>query len=159
MARTEFAGNILTVRAVEDCIRATRKYSEGVNSKLFSRHPAQGEQFPSRVLTKYYEVAPEAKDDEYSCWLDKPATIETGATLADWLWGDTPRVDVLFRYNYPTNRAWILIYGGEPALALLKDKIPGLTTALSRVVAPSGDAVIPAPRHPELPPIVVHDAK
>ncbi len=152
MARTEFAGNILTVRAAEDCIRATSKYSEGVNSRLFSHHPAQGELFPSRVLTKYYEVHPEIDIDQIRSFWD------AAYTAADWLWSDTPIVNVLFRYNYLTNRAWVYVYGGEAALALLKDKIPGLTDMLKKVVTPP--SIVPTTAAlPEILPVVAHDAK
>jgi hypothetical protein len=130
MARTEFAGNILTIRAVEDCIRASHKYSEGISSRLFSHHPSQGERFPSRVLTKYYEVHPEIDLDQLRDFWD------VAFTTSDWLWGDPSMVNVLFRYNYATNRAWAYVYGGEPALLLLKDKIQGLTAALDSIVTP-----------------------
>ena len=49
---SEFNGNILDVRAVEDSIRATRKYTEGVKT-IFKKHPVQGMDFPSPVLKLY----------------------------------------------------------------------------------------------------------
>jgi hypothetical protein len=155
MARIEFGGSILAVRAIEDCIRASHKYSEGVNSKLFSHHPEQGEQFVSRTLTKYYEVHPEIDiDHAVSFW-------DAAYTATDWLWGDTPRVDVLFRYNYATNRAWAYVYGGEPALSLLRDKIVGLTEILARVssranLRPETEAIA---MQPGVIPATIHDAK
>ena len=58
--RSEFVGSILAVRAVEDTIRATKKYTKGAFSKP-PQHPIQGMDFPSRVLTEYYEVYPDTE--------------------------------------------------------------------------------------------------
>jgi len=120
--RSEFVGSILAVRAVEDAIRATKKYTKGAFQKP-AQHPIQGEDFPSRVLTEYYEVYP---DTEVG-W-DMPAS-EGWA----WLWGDTPHIDVLFRYNYQRDRAIVVIHGGNGVVKLLEEGIPGFGEALGRV--------------------------
>jgi hypothetical protein len=75
--KIEYTGSITEIRAVEDCIRATKKYTEGVMSK---KHPQliQGEDFPSRVLHKHYEFYP-----------------------------DTPCIRMSFRYDYRINKATI----------------------------------------------------
>jgi len=123
--RAEFTGNILTVRAVEDCIRATKKYSEGMLTR-FSRHPVQpiqGEDFPSRVLTKYYEVYPEME-------------VGLDMSIIDAVFlqaGETPHVEVRFHYNYQRNRAMITVYGGDGVVELLEDGIPGLKEMLANV--------------------------
>jgi len=122
--RSEFVGSILDVRAVEDCIRATKKYTKGAFSKA-TQHPMQGVEFPSRVLTEYYEVYPETEIS----W-DMPAS-----EAIDWLWGDVPHIDVLFKYSYPTNKAWVIIHGGDGIVHDLEKGIPGFTGAMAKVIA------------------------
>jgi len=121
--RNEFVGSILAVRAVEDTIRATRKYTKGAFQKSI-QHPIQGEEFPSRVLTEYYEVYP---DTELG-W-DMPAS-EGWA----WVWGDTPHIDVLFKYNYPRGKAIVIIHGGNGVVKLLGEGRSGFGEALDKVV-------------------------
>jgi len=121
--RNEFVGSILAVRAVEDTIRATKKYTKGA-FKSPVKHPIQGGEFPSRVLTEYYEVYP---DTELG-W-DMPAS-EGWA----WVWGDTPHIDVLFKYNYQRDKAIVIIHGGNGVVKLLGEGIPGFEEALGKVV-------------------------
>ena len=120
--RNEFIGSILAVRAVEDTIRATKKYTKGAFTKP-TPHPIQGGEFPSRVLTEYYEVYP---DTELG-W-DMPAS-EGWA----WVWGDTPHIDVLFKYNYLRDKAIVVIHGGNGVVKLLGEGIPGFEKALAHV--------------------------
>jgi hypothetical protein len=120
--RNEFVGSILAVRAVEDTIRATKKYTKGAFRKPF-QHPVQGENFPSRVMSEYYEVYP---DTEVG-W-DMPAS-EGWA----WVWGDTPHIDVVFRYNYQRDKAMVVVYGSNGVVKLLEDGIPGFAEALGKV--------------------------
>ena len=121
--RSEFVGSILAVRAVEDTIRATRKYTKGAFSKAI-QHPIQGEEFPSRVLTEYYEVYPDIE----SVW--DMSIIDA----AFWLAGETPHIDVLFKYNYQRDKAIVIIYGGNGVVKLLGEGIPGFAEALGKVV-------------------------
>lgn len=120
--RNEFVGSVLAVRAVEDTIRATKKYTEGVRT-IFAKHPVQGEDFPSRVLTKVYEVYPDIE----SVW--DMNIIDA----AFWLAGETPHVDVSFRYNYQRDKAIVIVYGGNGVVELLEEGIPGFGEALGRV--------------------------
>lgn len=124
--KNEFVGSILTVRDVEDTIRATKKYTKGAFSKTV-QHPIQGEDFPSRVLTEYYEVYPDLDMDK------KMPTWDAMLTFSDWLWGDTPHIDVLFRYNYQRNKAIVIIRGGNGVVQLLSEGIPGFEEALAKV--------------------------
>lgn len=121
--RNEFVGSILAVRAVEDTIRATKKYTEGFFTR-FAEHPVQGSEFPSRVLRKYYEVYP---DTEIG-W-DMPAS-EGWA----WVWGDTPHIDIDFKYNYQMDKAIVIIHGGDGVVKLLEGGIPGFGEALGKVI-------------------------
>lgn len=125
--RNEFSGNILAVRAVEDTIRATNKYTKGAFTKAV-QHPIQGEEFPSRVLTEYYEVYPDLDIGK------KMPAWDAALALSDWLWGDTPHIDVLFKYNYQRDKAIVIIHGGNGVVKLLGDGIPGFEEALSKVV-------------------------
>ena len=122
--RTEFVGDILSVRAVEDCIRSTRKYTKGAFRKP-ATHPIQGEEFPSKVLTEYYEVYPD---------------MEVGWDMlaADaWAWvlGDILHIDVFFHYNYATNKARVIIHGGNTVTRDLGKGVPGFSKALARTTA------------------------
>jgi len=119
-----FCGAIMLVRAVEDRVRATKKYTEGVGT-MRAKHPVQGEEFPSRKFVKYYEVYPEVEVS----W-DMPADV-----AIDWLWGETPCIDVLFNYDYRTNGAEIVVKDGAVAVKQLAKAIPGFSESLARVVA------------------------
>ncbi len=120
--KTEYTGDILSVRAVEDCIRATKNYTKDVFRRA-PRHPVQGEDFPSKVFTEHYEVYP----DTTICW-DMPV-----ADAIDWAWGEVSHVDITFWYSYPTNRAKITIGGGNGILAELYKGIPNLRRELSKL--------------------------
>ena len=121
--RNEYVGSILAVRAVEDTIRATRKYTKGAFTKP-TQHPIQGEEFPSRVLTEYYEVYPDMEVGvDMSVW-----------DFSDWVWGDTPHIDVLFKYNYQRDKAIVIIHGGNGVVKLLGEGIPGFDEALGKVI-------------------------
>lgn len=120
--RSEFFGGILAVRAVEDTIRATKKYTKGAFTKA-PQHPIQGGEFPSRVLTEYYEVYPD---------------VEVGWSMsvidaAFWLAGETPHIDILFKYNYQRDKAIVIIHGGNGVAKLLGEGIPGFNEALAKV--------------------------
>jgi len=124
----ELVGSIESVRAIEDTIRATKKYTKGVFRKPV-QHPIQGEDFPSKVLTEYYEVYP---------------TIEVGwdmpaGTALDWLWGEkasgekVPHIDVFFRYDYRNNKASVIIKNGINPTKLLEQYIPSFKETLSKL--------------------------
>ena len=123
MARNEFVGSILAVREVEDTIRATKKYTKGAFTKP-AQHPIQGEDFPSRVLTEYYEVYP---DIESTVW--DMSIIDA----AFWLSGETAHIDVLFKYNYQRNKAIVIVHGSNGVVKLLGEGIPGFEEALGKV--------------------------
>lgn len=119
-----YKGNINSIRAVEDAIRSSKKYTEGVMT-MRKTHPIQGEDFPSKVFCKYYEVYPELKIS----W-DMPA-----GTAIDWLWGEYESIDVTFRYDYRANKAYITINDGDKAVKLLSKTIPYFRSALMKVEA------------------------
>jgi len=126
--KNEFVGSILAVRAVEDTIRATRKYTKGVFTKP-ARHPIQGEEFPSRALTEYYEVYPSLDlDKQMPAW-------DAIMTFSDWLWGEIPHIEVLFKYNYQIDKAIVVIHGGNGVMRLLEEEIPGFAVALARIAS------------------------
>lgn len=120
--RKEFTGCILDTRAVEDCIRATKKYTKGAFSKDI-HHPIQGKDFPSKVITEYYEVYP----DVDISW-DMPAS-----TAWAWVWGDTAHIDVRFNYNYQKDLGRVVIFGNNGVINLLKESIPNLEGALIKL--------------------------
>lgn len=118
----EFRGNILAIRSVEDCIRATKKYTEGIQT-IRKTHPIQGEELPSRVFYKYYEVYPD---------------MEVGLDMNvkdffDWLWQDTPCIDVMFHYDYRANKASVLVRNGNSAVKKLTESIPGFGDVLKEI--------------------------
>lgn len=120
--KTIYKSNILLVRDLEDTIRATRKYTKGAFSKTVS-HPIQGEQFPSKVLTEYYEVYPDMEIG----W-----DMRAGDAWA-WIWGDVVHIDITFLYDYRDNKAKVTIHGGKDAMEKLKDGIPGFKAILAMI--------------------------
>ena len=118
----EFRGNILAIRSLEDCIRATKKYTEGIQT-IRKTHPVQGDGFPSQVFYKYYEVYP---DMEVGLDMDY-------RDFFDWLWRDTPCIDVMFHYDYRVNKASILVRDGDSAVKKLVGAIPGFGDALKGI--------------------------
>lgn len=118
----EFESNIKCIRAIEDCIRATSKYTEYVRNSL-NNHPIQGASHPSRVVTKHYEVTPEIEIN----W-DMPV-----GHLGDWLMGETTIIDVTFNYNYNVNKGKLTILNGNNAMESLCSGIPGFEILMNRV--------------------------
>jgi hypothetical protein len=126
--RNEFTGDIMSIRAVEDCIRASRKYTECLFTKV-NKHPEpiQGEEFPSRVLTKNYEVYPDVEAGWNMSIID----------AAFWLADRPGHIDVRFSYSYTLNRGRVVIYGSDNVVQLLKDSVPNLEDALTKL-CPNG---------------------
>jgi len=116
-------GNIGDIRAIEDCIRATKKYTEGIGTRR-AKHPVQGDGFPSKVFSKYYEVYPKIE----LSW-DMPAGV-----ALDWLWQDTPCLDVIFHYDYRANEASMTVRDGPEAKKQLVKAIPGFGDAVVKTV-------------------------
>lgn len=131
--KSEFSGNIVNIRAVEDAIRASKQYTEGL-STIWKRHPDPTiwdrpdplkRDGYSKVFRKHYEVYPGVEIN----W-NMPANV-----AIDWLWGDTPRVNVDFRYDYRINKASVVVRNGAMAVKELANTIPGFSDALARVMA------------------------
>lgn len=122
----EYEGNIASVRAVEDCIRATKKFTEGIRT-LRVNHPIQGEDFTSRVFCKYYEVYPYVDLDK------KYPILEVIGIAFDLAWRDTPCIDVVFRYDYRSNKASVTIRDGVVAVKELSNNIPNIGKALVEI--------------------------
>lgn len=122
--KIEYKGNVLLIRELEDTIRATRKYTKGAFSRATKpQQLIQGEQFPSKVLTEYYEVYP-----------DLELGWEMAATDAwAWVWGDVTHIDIVFLYDYRDNKARVTIHGGERAVKELGAGIPRFYAALERI--------------------------
>jgi len=125
--RSEFTGCILEVRAVEDCIRATRKYTKGAFTRP-AKHPIQGEEFPSGALSEFYEVYPEME----LSW-EMPASDAWA-----WVWGDTPHIDVRFLYNYQSNKGKVVVYGNDGVVGMLREGIPNFARALTKLTFDNG---------------------
>jgi len=121
--KNEYADNIYNVRAVEDAIRATKRYTVALST---SRRPEkiQGNGFPSKVFCIHYEVYPYA---------DISWDMPVGVAL-EWLTQYNPSVEVRFRYEYPVNKATISIFGGDGSVRMLNRSIHGFEKALSVVI-------------------------
>lgn len=118
-----YTGSIPDVQLLEDSIRATKKYTEGIRTKREHR-PIQGAEFSSRKFCKYYEVYP---------------TLEVGwqMSIIDaifWLGKGVSCVDVLLEYDYRSNKARVIM-DGEHEVQELKQAIPGFRDAIERVIA------------------------
>lgn len=120
--KTIYKSSILLVRDLEDTIRATKKYTKGAFSRAVS-HPIQGEQFPSKVLTEYYEVYPD---------LELGWDMRAGDAWA-WVWGDVVHIDITFLYDYRDNKAKVTVHGGRDAMEKLKEGIPGFRAMLALI--------------------------
>jgi hypothetical protein len=116
--KIEYTGSITEIRAVEDCIRATKKYTEGILSKKHPQ-PIQGADFPSRVLHKHYEFYPNVPEISWNMPVN---------TAVDWLFSDSPCVRVSFRYDYRANHATATVHNELDAETLRKT-VPGFTQA------------------------------
>jgi len=53
--------------------------------------------------------------------------------FADWVFGDTSCIDVMFHYDYRANKASILITEGNDAVRKLIESIPGFGDALRAI--------------------------
>lgn len=130
--RIRIAGSITAIRELEDCIRLTKKYTKGAFSKPV-KHPVQGAEFPSRVLTEYYEVYP----DVDVSWDMR------GSDAWAWVWGDVAHIDVWFHYDYRANVAWMIVGGGDTAIDGLVRGIPGFSAVLDRVRTTDAAKTVP----------------
>ena len=131
-SRIEFAGNIVGVRAVEDSIRSTKKYTEGIGT-IRKKHPIQGEDFPSKMFCKYYEVYPGLDVRQGEIW------EKSAGTWWSWQWGEIRHIDVLFNYDYRENKATVIVQDGADAVTELARAIPGFSDALARVITGQSD--------------------
>ncbi len=116
-----YSGTITTVQAVEDSIRATKKYTEGIRT-MREHHPVQGTEFSCRKFCKRYEVYP---------------TLEVGwdMSIIDaifWLGKGVSCVNVLFEYDYRDNKARVIMDDLSDTKELIS-AIPGFKYALERV--------------------------
>ncbi len=128
--KTELKSNILLARDLEDTIRVTKKYTKGAFSKAV-KHPIQGEQFPSKVLTEYYEVYPD---------LELGWDMRAGDAWA-WVWGDVLHIDIIFLYDYRENKAKVVIHGGKDTVRQLRKGIPNFGTVLDKILEETGNEV------------------
>lgn len=119
-----FTGNIGTIREIEDCIRQTKKYTEGLQT-AGRKHPIaiQGEDFSSRTFCKHYEVYPDL-DISWDMLVDD---------FMDWLWKDVRCINVMFYYDYRGNKAYMYIKEGIEAVKELNDNIPGMRDRLVKL--------------------------
>ena len=120
--RNEFVGSILSVRTVEDTIRATKRYTKGLFRKPIN-HPIQGGDFPSRVLTEHYEYYPHIEPNLDMSIID----------AVFWLADCEPHIDIDFSYNYLRGKAIVIVHGGDGVMKLLEDGVPGFKDALVKL--------------------------
>jgi len=121
--RTEYEGTIITVRDLEDAIRATRRYTKGAFHKA-PDHPIQGSEFPSRFVTEFYEVYPS---------LDIGWDMAASDAWA-WVWGDVSHIEVLFQYDYRNNKARMIVRGGRAVVEELVKGIPNFEERIAKVM-------------------------
>ena len=126
----EFAGDIMNVRAIEDSIRMTKKYTEGLGT-MRKHHPIQGDDIPSKVFCKFYEVYPT---------MDVTWDMSIGKGI-DMILGDLPIIRVTFRYDYRTGEASFTVNDGPDAMNDLCSAIPGFAVALAVIKSEQKAAV------------------
>lgn len=128
--KSEVTSNIGDIRAIEDCIRASKKYTEGLGT-LDRHHPvrAQGGEFPSVVFCKNYEVYPDVAEVSW----DMPV----GQAL-DWL-SEARCVNFRFYYDYRNNTATVSLPSLDDELwEKLKAAVPGFSAAFKKARIGSG---------------------
>lgn len=128
VCRSEFVGNIASVRAVEDAIRATRRYLETFQT-MSNIHPSQAD-WPSRKFTKHYEVYPDT-DLSWDMPLGKALAWVAGADV----------VRMAFRYDYRLNVAVVEVNGGPEVVKKLAAKVPGFSEGVAKVIVAGGERV------------------
>ena len=89
-------GSIQQIRMLEDCIRATSRYTEGIFTEQ-KEHPIQGKEFASKAFCKVYEVYP---DNEI------PTFDSSIADLGNFL-SNIRKLTVKFFYDYRSNKATV----------------------------------------------------
>lgn len=127
---SKYDSDINSLRALEDCIRATKKYTEGVMTMRHEHPLIQGEDFPSKVFCKYYEVYPDVDTSNMSA-----------GTIVEWLSGYKKHIDVVFRYDYRYDKAAISIHDGVDAVKQLAQEIPNFSDALAKVISGNGQKI------------------
>jgi len=114
----EITGLISEIRAIEDAIRTSKKYTEGL-ATLRQHHPVQGEDFPSKVVTKHYEVYPDMKVS---------MDMLVGDAL-DLLWDEKERIKVTFCYDYRKPEGSVQ-FKSQADIDRLCGAIPGLKSSV-----------------------------
>lgn len=107
--------DIPKIRAIEDTVRATKNYTEGLftASKV---HPEQ-DNFPTRIFTKQYDIYPDSTVPGWDSYISE---------VIKWL---RSRVIVIkFWYDYRNNKAEII--GQRNELAILCEMIPNFQETL-----------------------------
>lgn len=118
-----YNGNIISIREIEDCIRATKMYAKK-HWPRYKPEAIQGEEFPSSVTTEYYEVYPDAESGLGNMDI---------VTAVFWLAGETPQYDVVFQYDYRGNKALVKFIDGEAGLRVLCKAMPTLAGLVEKV--------------------------
>lgn len=119
----EFTGSVVAVRAVEDCIRATGKYSKF----QITETKVLGADFPSKVLTEHYEVYPKLST-KFGGDVRFPEAV-------DLFIGESPTVIVKFKYNYREDTASVIIKKGIPDIQLLIRGIDGFEASITKLIS------------------------
>lgn len=86
-------GNIESIRAIEDAIRATKYYTEGITTHR-AKHPIQGNEIPTRSFTKIYEI-----------YLDSQYPDMDSPVMELIKWTVSRAVIVYFWYDYRSGKA------------------------------------------------------
>jgi len=110
-------GNIDDISEIENCIRKTKKYTKGAFRKRID-YPIQGEEFPSKMHSDYYEVYPDVEVRDGAIW-DLAASVAWA-----WVWGDVRHIDVIFQYDFRANEASMMVRDGPDAVKELVAAIP-----------------------------------
>tara|TARA_Y100000310_G_scaffold344205_1_gene455710 strand:- start:299 stop:742 length:444 start_codon:yes stop_codon:yes gene_type:complete len=117
-------GNITQIRELEDSIRATNRYTEGLFTKKVKR-PEQGD-MPSRAFSRLLEVYLDAEFMELD-W--DMAFMDYLNKSIEWF---TSRATVIkFWYDYRDNKAEMSVE--ETRINIICDVIPGFAVSLAKI--------------------------
>lgn len=118
-------GSIAQIRDIEDTIRATKRYTEGLTMRR-KDHPKQGDDMPSSAFARTLEVYLDSDFTQFDWDMDIRELINK---RLEWL---KSRATVLrLWYDYPNNRASLHLH--SYAVENLCESIPDFEAALYKV--------------------------
>ena len=119
---------VFNIRQLEDSIRATERYTEGLLTKE-RKHPIQGEEFTSKAFRKMYEIYPTHNIPKALRTNEDEPIKEFFPNFYKWI--TSPAIQIYFYYDYRNDKAE-LEYHDKDLEQLIK-VIPNFINILKRI--------------------------